>query len=676
MDIGALFEEGGQLANSLTGYRYRGAQVAMAKVVEQSLGGGHFVLEAEAGIGKSFAYLTPLIESQTQTLISTGSRILQDQLLHKDIPFLAKALHRPVKAVVLKGRANYACHLMIEENSKATLEIDDAHAAEWQGIVEFAATSRTGDIAHSETVLADSPAWRKAVSTRESCSVARCPHYDRCFLYRARAQARDADIVIVNHHLFLSDLRLKDEGVAEILPNFEVVLFDEAHVLPALAPQLLGESLSSSQLVRVAKDVEHWANKAELQDDEGGDNKFGLMAATARQLRQAVNQWLLKSSVKKFPQEVPAAALGGMGWEESLSAIQEEVLALHSCLPNTDRGRKWKERLASIDEFLTIWENEQSGEQTPRSENSPPSETNPAAETETRESELPASSVPLVRWAKTSEHAITLMRAPVSGQDFFTNQWQQQNTVIFTSATFGGKNGLDSFCEVMGLSEPAVHTWDSPYEFQKQAVMYLPNNLPQPNDADFNQAVVEAVLPLIRANGGRALLLFTTHRALSAASEYLRATLTSEGYRILKQGDMPNDTLLDTLRNTSRCVLLGSRMFWQGVDIKGDALSLVMVDKIPFAPPDDPLHMALEEWRKTRGESSFQMDQIPNAIILMQQAAGRLIRDFEDYGVFMVADPRLRSKAYGRQILKSLPPMKQSSDATTAIDFLTSAIQG
>ena len=673
VDVGDLFKDGGRLSSQLDGYRYRAQQAEMARTVEESLGGGQFVLQAEAGIGKSFAYLTPIIESQTRTLISTGSRILQDQLLHKDIPFLAKALQRPVRAVVLKGRANYVCHLKVEDNSKHTQLIDDDNTADWQKIVEFSNTSTDGDIAHADPSLADSPAWRNAISTRESCTKKKCAHYDNCFLYRARNRAREAEIVIVNHHLFLSDLRLKDEEVAEILPNLGVVLFDEAHQLPTLAPELLGQQVSSGSLTRLADDVDKLAKEIEKnsdaeEDDRRDDSKeiAERMKVAVRRLKLAVSQWVLsekpKSARARETHEIPAADLKSPSWTAALASVQKEIVAMADALPNSTKANKYKDRLHEIDDFLTTWTH---GEATKTRSKKDDAD---ADEGDSDSADKPA--IPIVRWASASAKAINLISAPVSGEQFFADQWNHQNTVIFTSATFGGDAGIRGFCQMMGLDEPEVHRWGSPYNFAEQAVLYFPTDLPQPNERDYNRAAVDAALPLIRANDGRALLLFTTHRAMSEAYAILQATLGADGYQVLKQGDRANDQLLAALRTTPRCVLLGSRMFWQGVDIKGDALSLVVIDKIPFAPPDDPFMKALDNWRQQRGENLFQTDQLPTAITLMQQAAGRLIRDFGDYGVLMVADPRIHSKHYGKAILKSLPPMRITRDPDEAMAFL------
>ena len=675
--IGALFSADGFLAQALADYRPRQGQIEMAEQVMQALdGGGHYVLEAGTGIGKTFAYLTPIIESRRSALISTGARALQDQLSQRDIPALAQALGHPVSLAVLKGRANYICQQAVADPAATAGLLPAAENDDWQKIMHFAATSEEGDLRALTTVPSDSPLLAHAVSTRESCTVQKCPHYDNCFLYRARRRAQQADIVIVNHHLFLSDMRLREEGVAELLPTRDVVIFDEAHLLPQLAPQFFGAQVSTAQLQRLFKQTRQLG---ELLGDSGG----ALLPLTAA-AKAALDPVLALSQQYFSADKIPAAAaLAKSDWTEAVQTLTQACRQLAeklvSCAGNPDAEKivALAQRALQDSKTLTDWLGSAGNDAAANS-------ADPAGAPAAAAASVPAAAAapanndadtdPTVGWLDYHDKSGNLIfyQTPLTGRTLFARQWAQLPTILFTSATLSISGNFTDFCEAVGLEQSSNHSWDSPYDFAARSLLYMPPDLPSPvsDQQAHTAAVVRAALPLLLANGGNAFVLFSSWRALRAAAALLQEPLAAADITILQQGDLPNDALLKLFREQSRAVLLGSQSFWQGVDVRGAALSLLIVDKIPFTPPTDPLLQAQNDWRQRRGENPFRRNQLPPAILLMKQVAGRLIRDYDDYGVFMMGDPRLGSKSYGKTILQALPPMPLCRDGAAAADFL------
>ena len=660
MDIEELFSDGGALSRSLPSYRPRRGQIEMARAVNDALRGGCTVLEAGTGIGKTFAYLVPVIQSGQRALISTGARALQDQLSQRDIPLLATALQRPVNIAVLKGRSNYLCRQAIEENQNGGDLIGD-DTSQWRRLLQFYARSKDGDIRGATDIPANSPVWKAATSTRESCKVQACAHFENCFLYKARARAARADIVIVNHHLFLSDLRLKDEGVAEILPTRDLLLFDEAHLLPQLAPEYFGERLPTSQLARLCADAERAA--AMCKDGDA-------VLAVARRLRRAVGGIHEVCEQWREMRITADTALNNEEWrraaETTLSALSALLETLMIKADEHERVENLAARVIPAYKKLADWLGKNENDTVVIGENKENGDGEIGDGNKSKE-EVPE---PMVRWLAREKEHITFHAAPITGRTLFAKQWENTKTAVFTSATLSIDGDFQDFCEAIGAEQATTRHWRSPYDFPNRALLYLPPRLPPPNDQAHTSAVVAAALPLLRANAGRAFVLFSSLRALSQATDELRAALSDEDFEILKQGEMPNDELLNRFRTARRGVLAGSQAFWQGVDVKGEALSLVIVDKIPFTPPDDPMLLARDAWRRRRNENPFRRNQLPPTITLMKQVAGRLMRDDDDYGVFMAGDPRLKTRNYGRLILRALPPMRRCDDEQVAVNFL------
>ena len=638
MSIERIFESGGALARAMSGYRPREGQMEMARAIEESAArGGCHVFEAGTGIGKTFAYLAPIIENNLSAVISTGTRALQDQLFLGDIPLLEKALGRKVKAAVLKGRANYLCKRNIASGGEGMLEGEDD--GDWAKINVFASQTNDGDIRGASDVAADAPAWQAAVSTRENCPVQKCAFYDKCFLYDARARSRDADIVIVNHHLFLADMRLKEEGVAEILPARDVLLFDEAHLLPQLAPQYLGDGVGAGQLLRLIKQSKS-------------------SSPAARALLAAVDVWLREISrfddarvTRQVVVENKNAADAGLRLLKALLVFGDDLIKRAAEDETAANCGETALRCArQIEEWFADEKESNNNGDDGDGDDEPP--------------------VPRVKWLEKTNKSATLHSAPLSGREAFKRQWENCNCVVFTSATLSVGGGFDDFAHAAGLDSAEGKLWQSPFDFAGRSMMYLPPNLPQPSRAaEHTEATVSAAIPLIKENGGRAFVLFSSRRALEAGAKLLRDWLPDD-YIVLKQGDESNERLLAKFRGAEQTVLAGTLSFWQGVDVKGESLSLVVVDKIPFAPPDDPMQAARDNWRRARGEDPFRKNQLPPAVTLMKQVAGRLLRDFDDYGVFVACDPRLTERGYGKVILRSLPPMTRAQTSEQAAEFL------
>lgn len=595
------------------------------------------VAEAGTGTGKTFAYLVPTLLSGGKVIISTGTKTLQDQLFDRDIPTVRAALNVPVTVAVLKGRANYVCHYhlgrALEDGRLPTLE-----EAQYLGeIARFARSTTSGDKADCTSVPESTGAWLHATSTRENCLGSRCPHYDRCFVMEARRQALAADVVVVNHHLFFADLVLRDEGVAELLPACNTVILDEAHQLPETATLFFGESVSTSQLIGLARD-------ARLESAAAAKD-YAPLPEAAQALDTAAHDLRLA-----FPEEsgrMPARLLDGRKHFESaleavLARLDELSVALKSQAERSEGLMRCRERALTLAEGIERW---RSGVDVAR-----------------------------VKWIELFRNSLHLNSTPLSIAEIFSSQIEDHARAwVLTSATLSVNRDFEHYCGRMGLNDARTASWDSPYDFASQALLYIPERLPDPNTPEHTEAVVEAALPIIEAAGGRAFMLFTSLRAMRNGYEMLEQAFDARGldYPLLVQGEGSRSEMLVRFRDLGNAVLVGSHSFWEGVDVRGEALSLVVIDKLPFAPPDDPVLAARIDRMSREGRSAFLEYQLPEAVITLKQGAGRLIRDEGDRGVLMICDPRLLTRGYGKRILASLPPMKLTRSAREAVAFFS-----
>jgi ATP-dependent DNA helicase DinG len=630
------FSPDGPLARAITGYRVRAQQVDMAERIATAIHGcSVFIAEAGTGTGKTFAYLVPALQSGGKVIVSTGTKTLQDQLFNKDLPMVREALKAPVRIALLKGRANYVCpyHLRRALADGRFLTRDDA--ADARRISVFAKITHSGDKAECLDVPENSPVWNHATSTRENCLGQDCPDYRGCFVMQARREAMAADLVVVNHHLFFADLMLRDEGMAELLPACNTVIFDEAHQLPEVATLFFGDTISTAQVLDLARDArsEGLANARDCLELQTGSRQIEKVA---RDLRLAVGvdggRFACGQLLEK-PEFAPA-----------LKALEEEVGRFAAILEVQAQRAEGLEK---------CWQR--------------------AVELAARLGEWQKASDGTVRWGEAYTQSLQLNSTPLDVAEIFRKQMGgHPRAWIFTSATLAVQGRFQHYCSELGLGEPETACWDSPFDYARQAVLYAPLGMPEPNSFGYTDAVVDAAFPALLAAGGRAFFLCTSLRAMRRTHELLKARLEDEGHALplLLQGEGSKNELLQRFRHLGNAVLVGSQSFWEGVDVRGEALSLVVIDKIPFAPPDDPVLAARIAQMRQHGRNPFMEYQLPRAVINVKQGAGRLIRDETDRGVLMICDPRLLSKPYGRRVWQSLPPMKRTRELSEVIDFL------
>ncbi|MEQ1532023.1 MAG: ATP-dependent DNA helicase [Sideroxydans sp.] len=646
-EVERFFSEQSPLATEVASFRPRAQQRDMAMAVAEAIrDNAILVAEAGTGTGKTFAYLVPALLAGGKVVISTGTKNLQDQLFQKDLPMVRDALKAPVSVALLKGRSNYVCHYHLElaqSNGLFKTREDVKHLAK---IVNYAKVSQSGDKSGLADVPENAPIWFNVTSTRDNCLGQECPQHEECFVLKARKEAMEADVIVVNHHLFFADVMLRDEGVAELLPACNTVIFDEAHQLPETASLFFGESLSTSQLFDLSQDtrIEALTNAKD----------FAPLPVACDELDKAARD--LRLVFKKEGRMAAEATEGFKDFSPALDKLSEKLKNLTGLLEKQAERSEglescWQRALALV-AMLKVWRAER-------------------ATTESSKSEGGG----VVRWLEVFHHSIQLNTTPLSIADIFAKQISgHPRAWIFTSATLAVKQNFSHYQAEMGLLDARTACWDSPFNYQEQALLYVPNGLPEPNSEGYTDAVVQAALPLIEASKGRAFMLFTSLRAMQRAYEILQAEFDRKNlkYPLMIQGEGSRNELLSRFREHGNAVLLGSQSFWEGVDVRGEALSLVIIDKLPFAPPDDPVLAARIAEMNKQGRNAFMEFQLPRTIINLKQGAGRLIRDEKDRGVLMICDPRLISKHYGKRIWQSLPPFKRTRDEKEAVDFFVS----
>jgi ATP-dependent DNA helicase DinG len=646
LDLEDIFGSGGPLERALSGFRVRREQLHMAERVADALARREsLVVEAGTGTGKTFAYLVPALLSGKRVLISTGTRTLQDQLYARDLPLVSAAIGRPAKVALLKGRANYLCHHALGRTRLAAAQLGmlPEPAARHAGrgmlarIERWALTTRSGDLAEVRGLADTHPVWAQVTSTRDSCLGMRCPELSRCHVVQARRAALEADIVIVNHHLLLADLALKEDGFGDLLGSADAVILDEAHQIADLATQFFGNVVGSRQLETLLK---------ELQQElalHGGAGEAGRVAAAAVQAH-AAQQSLLEmravcpSSPGRYPLSAGQTAL--MERAQALSArLAELAEALAGCGDAASLA-SFGERIAELALRL--------------------------------ERVVSFTDADGARAVEVSARGCVLSLMPFDISERFRALVESRGgSWIFTSATLSVGEEFGHFTGRLGLTDTPTLQITSPFDHERQSLLYLPQTMPEPSAPDFVAAVIDTAVPLIEASAGGAFVLFTSHRALTQGAALLRERWDGEErFRLLVQGEAPRERLLEEFRADGNAVLLGTASFWEGVDVKGDALRLVLIEKLPFASPEDPLVRARIEHLTATGGNAFRDYQLPEAALALKQGAGRLIRSEDDYGVVVICDPRMTRRSYGRVFLAALPAMSVSQDPDEVRRFL------
>jgi len=576
-----------------------------------------------------------------KVIISTGTKNLQDQLFLRDIPIVRQAMNAPVTVALLKGRANYLCHFHLErtqQNGRLTSRDDVGYLRD---IARFIKTTSSGDKAELSRVPENALIWNLVTSTRDNCLGAECTYYQDCFVMKARKEAQQADVVVVNHHLFFADVALKDTGVAELLPTANTVIFDEAHQLPDTATLFFGDTVSTSQVMELCRDV---LAEGLTHARDGAD--WGAVVSTvekaARDLRLTFPSEGTRLALEQIAQSSPFFP----ALEHLKSMLKQMAEVLSSQAERAETIEQCRVRTIEITAQLEAW--------------------NHVGQVDEHAAK--------VLWVEAFSQALQLHQTPLSIAPIFSKQREgPPRAWIFTSATLAVKNDFSHYTDQLGLSDEPAKSWPSPFDYANQALLYVPAHLPAPNSPGYTDAVVDAALPVIEAAGGRAFVLCTTLRAVKRVAERLREIFEQKKYNwpLLVQGELGRTELLSQFRASGNAVLVGSQSFWEGVDVRGDALSVVIIDKLPFAPPDDPVLAARIAEMEKRGLNGFMHHQLPEAIINLKQGAGRLIRDENDRGVLMICDSRIISKPYGRRIWQSLPAFRRTREIGTVQEFLS-----
>lgn len=677
--VALAFDEKGPLTKAVKGFCVREGQrefaVEAARAVEEKT---ILVAEAGTGTGKTFAYLTPALLAGATCVISTAGKSLQDQLCARDLPALRDALGVPVKVALLKGRANYVCHFRLELTaSEGRLPEQDSYL-KLRKIQRFAAVSRTGDRAELPDVPEDDRLWPLVTSTRENClGKDRCPNYDDCFVKKAREDAMQSQVVVVNHHLYLSSMALKRESDAidGMLPQAALTVIDEAHQLPGIASSFFGTSFSTYDVENVSMEARR-LGRTKCNDGAEWEILYDRVLKAGREFRLDAQRIGLAEGERLDVDEIEGFGELYPGFERLRAAFAAMGEAMRANEGRDNELDTLAERHAELMEQMEAWtaifvkcrngaadeasEGEAAGDAEVGGEAGPEAGAASGADAE-------------VRWLEVSQHGIRFNLTPLSFAEEFREMREREGGAwVFTSATLSSAGRFDLFKQRLGIGECVERTWESPFNYWEQGCFYLPQMPPPANNtAVHTHNVIEKVWPLINAAGGRTFVLCTSLAAVRAAADELQARLEANGnpYPLFVQGDGPKMRLIEEFRAHGNAVLVGSMSFWEGVDVKGEALSLVVIDKIPFAPPNDPVMMARSRAVEASGRRPFDEITLPEAVITLKQGAGRLIRSEGDRGMLVICDPRILNKGYGKVVRDSLPDFYCTRREEKALEF-------
>lgn len=630
--INNAFSENGILSQNIQGFRPRQAQLEMAQAVGRTVKfANSAVIEAGTGTGKTFAYLVPALLSGKKTIISTGSKNLQDQLFNRDLPTIQKALKYKGKIALLKGRANYLCLERLDQVIAMGVLGEKSVLTDLSKVRKWQTATQTGDLSECTTIAEDSPILPQLVSTTESCLGADCPNYKECYVVHARRKAMEADVVVVNHHLFCADMAVKETGFGELIPEAELVVFDEAHQLPDIASQYFGQSLTSRQLFDLCKDCTI-VYRSELKDLAQLGKAADHLQKVVQDFRLLIGEGSKRGNLRELLQN-RAVADGLTKLSETLDFLSEVV---KKSLGRSETLDKIFERLAEIKVKLKKLSD--------------------------------TSTVGYCYWFEANGRAFGLHITPLTVSDKFGEQLNTQKIGwVFTSATLevGGK--FDHFCQRLGIQNAEQMVLQSPFDYASQSLLCVPRYLPDSNKAHTLTALGQLLKPVIEANNGRCFLLCTSYFMMRGLADFLRE---HSDLSVLLQGETSKSRLLEKFVAEPNSVLVATQSFWEGIDVRGDALSLVIIDKLPFTAPDEPLLKARMEDCRLQGGDPFNDIQIPEAVITLKQGVGRLIRDVTDRGAVIICDARLVMRQYGATFLKSLPPAKRTRDLGKVMAFL------
>ncbi|MGB0859986.1 MAG: ATP-dependent DNA helicase [Pseudoalteromonas spongiae] len=630
--IDDLFGKSGPFALAIKGYAPRQPQIDMAKSVALAIAKDEqAIVEAGTGTGKTFAYLVPALLSDKKVMVSTGSKALQEQLFHRDLPALKKILGKGKKIALLKGRSNYLCIERLNQHV-AHVPVDDPDVMHQLAMVaKFSGETRSGDMADCSGIEEDAKVLPYVTSTTDNCLGKECPSFQDCFVRKARVKAIESDLVVVNHHLFLADAVVKESGFGELIPNVNCYIFDEAHQLPNIASDYFASRVSTRMVIELVRDI-RLVYRAELFD-------MIQLGKTLDKLETAVFDLRLQfpsDSQRGDWQQMIKQANVYRAIERVINDISFLYQVLKLCLERSDKIEKLFERTASLKGQLeTMYDAQKPG---------------------------------FSFWFETTKRHLTFSITPLNVSERFralvdnaTSSW------VFTSATLAVNGDLTHFAKDLGLNTKIMEVYDSPFDYENQALLCIPRYLPEPSKSEMGFSIVSIAKQMIKAAKGRCFILFTSYRMLNLVADGLSHSVE---YPLLVQGQASKRILLEKFVMHGNSVLLGTASFWEGVDVRGDALSCVIIDKLPFAAPDDPLLQAKMKSHSGQGNDPFYSLQLPGAVIALKQGVGRLIRDRKDKGVLVICDNRLVTREYGRIFLASLPNMARTRDLAKASAFL------
>ncbi len=628
-----ILGDNGLLKKEVPHFNPRFAQQQMAESIERALQlNTQLIIEAGTGTGKTFGYLVPLLLAQKKAIISTGTKNLQDQLFFKDIPIIKNVLSYTGKVILLKGRANYVCLYRLERSYEDGRFTSRQHISQLHIIKEWATTTQVGDVAELNSVPEDSLIWPHVTSTADNCLNQDCALYEKCYVVKARRLALAADIVVVNHHLFFADMALQEDGFGELLPGADVIIFDEAHQVPDVAALFFSIVFSSRQLFELARDIEAESLKS------AGDMRD--ISEEANQLQKVTQDMRLAMGpeLRRMPWSNQTAAHYNLAIFQVKTSLENiEIILKSAAVRSKELESCWKRTVKIIENFNLL--------------------TGATPENH-------------VHWFETHTQSFTLHLTPIVVAEHFKRFLQTKNrTWLFTSATLTVKNNFQLFRDSLGLEQALQLQLKSPFDYQQQALLYVPRGLPDPNSKTYTEMLVEAIIPVLEAAQGKTFLLFTSYKALDYVADALKERIA---FPLLLQGSMPKRELIEQFKTLGNAVLLGTSSFWSGVDVRGDALSCVIIDKLPFSAPDDPILQARVQMLRKQGLDPFNSFQLPNAVLALKQGAGRLIRDQSDRGILMICDPRLVAARYGETFLQSLPDMPRTRNLAKVQEFFDS----